>query len=70
MKTLKQDAGQASGVREVDITMVWNQKRDLLREKYSNEDVLKQAKELLQKDEQSEEAFLGAQGILMLHGLI
>jgi hypothetical protein len=31
---------------------------------------LNQARELLQKDDQSEEAFLGAQGVLMLHGLI
>ncbi|MCE3234947.1 MAG: hypothetical protein K0Q50_1127 [Vampirovibrio sp.] len=48
----------------------WTKKRDVLREKYCSEDALKQAKELLQKDEQTEEAFLGAQGILLLHGLI
>jgi predicted kinase len=48
----------------------WNRKRDILRERYCSEDVLRKAKEVLQKDEQSEEAFLGAQGILLLHGLI
>lgn len=48
----------------------WNRKRDVLREKYCSEDALSQAKELLQKDEQTEEAFLGAQGILLLHGLL
>lgn len=48
----------------------WTKKRDVLREKYCSEDALKQAKELLQKDEQTEEAFLGAQGILILHGLL
>jgi hypothetical protein len=49
---------------------LWNKKRDVLREKYGSEDALKQAKELLVKDEQSEEGFLGAQAILMLQGLI
>lgn len=50
--------------------MSWNKKRDTLREKYGSEEALKQAKELLLKDEQSEEGFLGAQAILMLQGLI
>jgi hypothetical protein len=45
-------------------------KRDILREKYGNEDSLKLARDVLQKEEQSEEAFLGAQGILLLHGLL
>lgn len=45
-------------------------KRDILREKYCSEDALKNACEVLQRDEQSEEAFLGAQGVLLLHGLI
>lgn len=49
---------------------LWNQKRDVLREKYGNEEALKQARELLVKDEQSEEGFLGAQAVLMLQGLI
>ena len=42
---------------------------DLL-ERYCHEDIVKQAREVLQQDEQSEEAFLGAQGVLMLCGLI
>jgi hypothetical protein len=48
----------------------WVKPRDILRDKYCSEDALKRAKELLQKDEQTEEAFLGAQGVLLLHGLI
>ena len=48
----------------------WVKQRDVLREKYCSEEALNQAKELLQKDEQSEAAFLGAQGVLLLHGLI
>jgi hypothetical protein len=48
----------------------WKKNRDILRERYSSDDALRKAKELLQKDEQTEEAFLGAQGILLLHGLI
>jgi hypothetical protein len=49
---------------------VWVKQRDTLRERYCSEELLNQARELLQKDEQSEEAFLGAQGVLLLHGLI
>lgn len=48
----------------------WTKKRDILSEKYCSEDSLKRAKEVLHKDDQSEEAFLGAQGVLLLHGLI
>ena len=48
----------------------YNRKRDILRERYSNEDALRKANEVLQKGEQSEEAFLGAQGVLLLNGLI
>jgi hypothetical protein len=48
---------------------VWVKKRDILRE-YCSDELLKQARELLQKEDQSEEAFLGAQGVFMLHGLI
>lgn len=48
----------------------WLKKRDILSEKYCSEDALQHAKEVLQRDEQSEEAFLGAQGILLLNGLI
>jgi len=44
--------------------------RDVLHEKYCSEEALNQAKELLQRDEQSEEAFLGAQGVLMLQGML
>lgn len=66
--------GQGNGYRlfgRMSVHMaLWNKKRDVLREKYGSEDALKQAKELLVKDEQSEEGFLGAQAILMLQGLI
>lgn len=48
----------------------WTQNRDLLREKYGSEEALNKAKELLQRDEQTEEAFLGAQGVLLLQGII
>lgn len=47
----------------------WVKQRDILRE-YCSDELLNQARELLAKDDQSEEAFLGAQGVLMLHGLI
>lgn len=50
--------------------MQWHKKRDTLREKYGSEEALKQARELLLKDEQSEEAFLGAQAVLMMQGLL
>lgn len=50
--------------------MKWFQKRDMLREKYCSEDSLQQARELLQKDEQTEEAFLGAQAVLLLQGFL
>lgn len=48
----------------------WRKQQDILREKYCNNDVLKRAVEVLHSDDQTEEAFLGAQGILLLHGLI
>jgi hypothetical protein len=48
----------------------WTKKRDILAEKYGSDDALNRAKELLQATEQTEEAFLGAQGVLLLHGLI
>lgn len=48
----------------------WTKKKDTLRDLYCSEETLIKARELLQSDEQTEEAFLGAQGILMLHGLI
>ena len=48
----------------------WVKERDILRDRYCSEELLKQARELLLQDEQSEEAFLGAQGVLLLHGLI
>lgn len=48
----------------------WYRKKDVLREKYATDDALCWAKEVLQKEDQTEEAFLGAQGVLLLHGLI
>lgn len=48
----------------------WIKKRDILNDKYRSEDALNKAKKLLQADDQTEEAFLGAQGVLLLHGLI
>ena len=48
----------------------WCKKRDVLQEKYGNEEVLKKACDLLQLEEQSEVGFLGAQAVLMLQGLI
>jgi hypothetical protein len=44
--------------------------RERWSEKYGSLEILNVAKEVLQKEDQSEEAFLGAQGVLMLHGLI
>lgn len=48
----------------------WTKKRDILKEKYCSEDALNKAEQLLRADDQSEEAFLGAQGVLLLQGLI
>lgn len=48
----------------------WFKKRDVLKEKYGSEDALQKARQLLQLDEQSEDAFLGAQAVLMLQGLL
>ena len=47
-----------------------NKTSDILNLKFLNEESLENAKALLNKDEQSEEAFLGAQAVLMLHGLL
>ncbi len=48
----------------------WFKKRDLLQERYGSEETLKQAQRLLQQDEQSEDAFLGAQAVLFLQGVL
>jgi aerobic-type carbon monoxide dehydrogenase small subunit (CoxS/CutS family) len=48
----------------------WFKAQDVLQAKYCQDDVIHQAKEVLQRDEQSEEAFLGAQGVLLLCGLL
>jgi len=48
----------------------WYKKRDMLQEKYGNEEALQKARQMLQLDEQSEDAFLGAQAVLMLQGLL
>ncbi len=43
---------------------------DVLSEKFTNNRMLSIAKEVLSDNEQSEEAFLGAQGNLLLNGLL
>ncbi len=43
---------------------------DMLETKYCKPDVIRMANEMLQREEQSEEAFLGAQGVLMICGLL
>jgi len=48
----------------------WHKKRDALQEKFGSEEALQQARRLLQLDDQSEDAFLGAQAVLLLQGLI
>jgi hypothetical protein len=45
-------------------------KRDILKERFGNQQALEKARKMLEKEDQSEEQFLGAQGILILHGLI
>lgn len=46
----------------------WHQ--DILNELYGDDCTLQRAHAVLHRDDQSEEAFLGAQGVLLLHGLI
>ena len=48
----------------------WFKKRDVLQERFGSEEALHQAQRLLQQDEQSEDAFLGAQAVLLLQGMI
>ena len=48
----------------------WFKKRDVLQEKYGNAEALQMARQLLQLEEQSEDAFLGAQAVLLLQGLL
>ncbi len=43
---------------------------DLLWDRYGSDETLSVAKALLETEDQTEEAFLGAQGIMMLHGLL
>lgn len=50
--------------------MQWHKKRDVLREKFGSDEALRQAREVLLKEEQTEEAFLGAQAVLMMQGLL
>lgn len=45
-----------------------SQTRDFLYDRYCREDLIRQACEVLQRDDQTEEEFLGAQGVLMLCG--
>jgi hypothetical protein len=48
----------------------WFKKRDVLQEKYGNAEALQIARQLLHLEEQSEDAFLGAQAVLLLQGLL
>ncbi|MGE0201073.1 MAG: hypothetical protein AB7P76_08905 [Candidatus Melainabacteria bacterium] len=43
---------------------------DVLRQRYGSEKALNEARKVLERDEQSEEAFLGAQAVLLLNGII
>lgn len=45
-------------------------KRDILQDKFGSTFALEKARKLLEADEQTEEAFLGAQAVLLLQGLI
>jgi hypothetical protein len=45
-------------------------KQDILNDRFGNSKALLKAKAVLESDEQSEEAFLGAQAVLLLQGLI
>lgn len=48
----------------------WLRKQDIVLERYCQDDYVHQAREMLMRDEQSEEGFLGAQGVLLLCGLL
>ncbi len=50
--------------------MSYFDKIDLLSEKYANDKMVNVARELLTAEDQTEEDFLGAQGVLLLAGLI
>ncbi|MBY0449389.1 MAG: hypothetical protein K2X01_02025 [Cyanobacteria bacterium] len=43
---------------------------DVLSDRFQKPAVLEEAKKLLSEADQSEEAFLGAQAVMLLHGLI
>ena len=45
-------------------------KSDVLREKFGTNNALEKARQLLEATDQTEEAFLGAQAIMLLHGMI
>lgn len=47
-----------------------NANHDVLAEKFCNDEILQVAKLLLGKPDQSEEEFLGAQGVLLINGLL
>ena len=47
-----------------------NKNREVLEEKYCRDEVVEKALAMLSREDQSEEGFLGAQGVLMLCGLI
>jgi hypothetical protein len=43
---------------------------DSILERFCDESIIEKAQAVLRQDEQSEEAFLGAQGVLLLCGLL
>ncbi len=45
-------------------------KRDVLEQKFGTNNALEKARQLLEAKDQSEEAFLGAQVVMLLHGMI
>lgn len=42
--------------------------KDILRDKFGQEQMLKSAQSVLTRFDQTEEEFLGAQAVLMIHG--
>lgn len=47
-----------------------NTNHDVLTEKFCNDEILQVAKLLLGRPDQTEEEFLGAQGVLLINGLL
>ena len=45
-------------------------KSDILRERFGDNSILAKARKLLEADDQTEEGFLGAQTVFLIHGLL